>query len=221
MSGTPSSYESIPAPRPDVSEEAARERVHEFTSDLVRRRSVRDFSSRPIPAGVLEEAIRAAASAPSGANVQPWRFVIVTDPGVRMTLRQAAEDEEREFYERRASGEWLEALSALNTDWRKPFLETAPAVIAVFEVHKGPTSPRPYYVKESVGIAVGFLLAALHRAGLATLTHTPSPMRFLNAILDRPAEERGHLLVPVGYPADGARVPDVARKPLDEVMIWR
>ncbi|CAN5656664.1 nitroreductase family protein [soil metagenome] len=221
MSGASPSYESIPAPRPGVPEEEARERVHEFTSDLVRRRSVRDFSRRPIPAGVLEEAIRAAASAPSGANVQPWRFVVVTDPAVRLALRQAAEEEEREFYERRAPGEWLDALSALNTDWRKPFLETAPAVIAVFEVHKGPTSPRPYYVKESVGIAVGFLLAALHRAGLATLTHTPSPMRFLNAILDRPAEERAHLLVPVGYPADGARVPDVARKPLDEVMIWR
>src|SRR5690606_5928314 len=130
--------------------------------------------------GVLREAVRAAASAPSGANVQPWRFVIVTGPATKAALRQAAEAEEREFYHRRASREWLDSLTPLGTDWHKPFLETAPAIIVVFEVHKGPNTPRPYYVKESVGIAVGFLLAALHRAGLATLTHTPSPMRFLN-----------------------------------------
>jgi nitroreductase len=188
---------------------------------LVARRSIREFDSRPIPDGVLREAVRAAASAPSGANVQPWRFVVVTDPATKQTLRRAAEDEEHEFYTRRAGREWLAALAPLGTDWRKPFLETAPAVIVVFEVHKGPDAPRPYYVKESVGIAVGFLLAALHRAGLATLTHTPSPMRFLNQILDRPPHERGFLLVPVGYPADDASVPDIARKPLADVLVWR
>ena len=190
-----------------------------FADDLERRRSVRDFDDRPIPDGVLEEAIRVASTAPSGAHVQPWRFVIVTDPDVRARLREAAEAEEREFYSRRASDEWLAALGPLATDADKPFLENAPALIAVFEVHRGPHSPRPYYVKESVGIAVGFLLAALHLAGLSTLTHTPSPMRFLNDILDRPAEERGFLLVPVGYPAPTATVPALERKPLDEVMV--
>ncbi len=210
-----------PAPRSVVPEGEALARVTEFADDLVRRRSIRDFDERPIPVGVLEAAIRAASSAPSGANVQPWRFVVVTDPAVRARLRSAAEAEEREFYERRASEEWLGALSELGTDWHKPFLETAPAVIAVFEVHKGPHSPRPYYPKESVGIAVGFLLAALHRAGLSTLTHTPSPMRFLNTILGRPTEERGFLLIPVGYPAADATVPGIARKPLDDVLVWR
>jgi nitroreductase len=208
-----------PAPRSDVAPAAALERARAFADDLVTRRTVRDFSDRPIPDGVLEQAIRAAASAPSGANVQPWRFVVVTDPPTRRALREAAEAEEREFYDRRAGGEWLASLEPLGTDWHKPFLETAPALIAVFEVHKGPRSPRPYYVKESVGIAVGFLLATLHRAGLATLTHTPSPMRFLNRILDRPPEERGFLLVPVGYPAEDATVPDIVRKPLDQVLV--
>jgi nitroreductase len=196
-------------------------RVRAFADELVTRRSVREFADRPAPEGVLREAVRAAASAPSGANVQPWRFVVVTDPVLKRALRRGAEAEERDFYTRRAGAEWLHALAPLGTDWHKPFLEAAPAVIVVFDVHKGPNSPRPYYVKESVGIAVGFLLAALHRAGLATLTHTPSPMKFLNRILDRPAEERGFLLIPVGYPAEGATVPDLDRKPLDEVLIWR
>ncbi|MCI0688068.1 MAG: nitroreductase family protein [Sporichthyaceae bacterium] len=211
----------LPAPRYGVPEDRALARVREFTDDLVARRTIRQFSDQPIPDGVLAEAVRAAASAPSGANVQPWRFVVVTDPAVKRALREAAEAEEREFYTRRASQEWLDALAALGTDWRKPFLESAPAILVVFEVHKGPTSPRPYYVKESVGIAVGFLLAALHRAGLATLTHTPSPMRFLNQILNRPAEERGFVLIPVGYPAADATVPAINRKPLDEVLLWR
>jgi iodotyrosine deiodinase len=210
-----------PAPRYGIPEDSAVERVREFTDELVTRRTIRDFDRRPIPDGVLREAVRAAASAPSGANVQPWRFVVVTEAATKHALRLAAEAEEREFYTRRASQEWLRALAPLGTDWRKPFLETAPAVIVVFEVHKGPDSPRPYYVKESVGIAVGFLLAALHRAGLATLTHTSSPMRFLNQILNRPPHERGFLLVPVGYPADDALVPDITRKPLDDVLVWR
>lgn len=210
-----------PAPRSAVGPEEALARVTEFADDLVARRSVRDFAPTPIPDGVLEQAVRAAASAPSGAHVQPWRFVLVTDPATRQRLREAAEAEEREFYERRASEEWLAALAALGTDEVKPFLTDAPGLIVVFEVHQGPTSPRPYYAKESVGIATGFLLAALHRAGLATLTHTPSPMRFLNEILDRPREERGFLVVPVGYPADGATVPVLSRKPLEEVLVRR
>ena len=216
---TPASLPRVAAPRLGVPEAEALARVSAFADDLVRRRTVRDFDDRPIPDGVLEEAIRVAATAPSGAHVQPWRFVIVTDPDVRARLRAAAEAEEREFYTRRASPEWLAALGPLETDADKPFLETAPALIAVFEVHRGPHSPLPYYVKESVGIAVGFLLAALHVAGLSTLTHTPSPMRFLNDILGRPAEERGFLLIPVGYPAPGATVPALDRKPLDEVMV--
>nr|WP_239130685.1 nitroreductase family protein [Actinoplanes nipponensis] len=209
-----------PAPRYPVPAEEARLRVRDFADGLSVRRTVRDFSDRPIPDGVIEQAVRAAGSAPSGANLQPWRFVVVTDPQVRRALRTAAETEEREFYQRRASREWLDALAPLGTDWRKPFLETAPGLIVVFEVHKGPSSPKPYYVKESVGIAVGFLLAALHQAGLATLTHTPSPMRFLNQILQRPQEERGYLIIPVGYPTDEAQVPVIDKKPLREILVW-
>jgi nitroreductase len=190
-----------------------------FADVMEERRSVRDFSADPLPAGLVEAAVRAAASAPSGANIQPWRFVVVTDPERKRSLRLAAEAEERDFYERRATAEWLDAIAPIGTDWRKPFLETAPAVIVVFEVHQGPHSPKPYYVKESVGIAVGLLLAALHQAGVATLTHTPSPMRFLNAICERPAEERPFVVIPVGYAADGAQVPDIARKRLEEVMV--
>lgn len=209
-----------PAPRYRVPAGQALTRVRDFADGLSSRRTVRDFSDRPIPDGVIEQAVRVAGTAPSGANLQPWRFVVVNDPEVRRALRAAAEAEEREFYQRRASREWLDALAPLATDWRKPFLQTAPGLIVVFEVHKGPGSPKPYYVKESVGIAVGFLLAALHQAGLATLTHTPSPMRFLNQILDRPQEERGHLIIPVGYPADDARVPVIDKKPLEDILVW-
>ena len=193
--------------------------VDAFADRMSPRRSVRDFAPDPVPDHVIETAIRVAASAPSGANVQPWRFVVVTDPDRRRRLREAAEAEEREFYSRRAPAEWLEAIAPIGTDWRKPFLEVAPAVIVVFEVHQGPNSPKPYYVKESVGIAVGFLLAALQHAGLAALTHTPSPMRFLNEICERPPEERPCLVIPVGYPAPDARVPALSRKSLDEVMV--
>jgi iodotyrosine deiodinase len=208
-----------PVPRDDRSVDARREQVRDFHADLSRRRSIREFSPRPVPLDLVETAIATAATAPSGANVQPWRFVVVTDPERKRRLREAAEAEEREFYQRRAPAEWLDALAPLGTDWHKPFLETAPAVIVVFEVHKGPDTPRPYYVKESVGIAVGFLLAALHRAGLATLTHTPSPMRFLTELCERPPHERAFVVVPVGYPADNATVPDLARKPLSEVLV--
>lgn len=215
----PTSAGTRPAPESAVPAADALARVTAFADRLATRRSVRQFAATPIPDGVVEAAIRAAASAPSGANVQPWRFVVVTDPHVRRQLRRAAEDEEREFYQRRASAEWLEALAPLATDWHKPFLETAPALIVVFEVHQGPDTPKPYYVKESVGIAVGFLLAALHEAGLSTLTHTPSPMRFLNDILRRPRHERGYVLIPVGYAAADATVPAINRKSLHEILV--
>jgi len=190
-----------------------------FADVIVTRRSVRDFAATPIPGEVIDQAIRAAASAPSGANLQPWRFVVVTDPDRKRRLREAAETEEREFYAHRAPADWLEALAPIGTDWHKPFLEIAPAVIVVFEIHQSDHTPKPYYVKESCGIAVGLLIAALHQAGLATLTHTPSPMRFLNRICERPAEERPFLVMPVGYPAADATVPRLERKSLDEVMI--
>ncbi|WP_030756732.1 nitroreductase family protein [Streptomyces griseus] len=212
-------YPTVPLRPLTVPAGAAEERARTFHEVMDRRRTVRDFSDRPLPEGVVEWAVRTAATAPSGANVQPWRFVVLTDPERKRRLREAAEEEEREFYGRRASAEWLEALAPLGTDWSKPFLEVAPAVIVVFEVHKGPETPRPYYTKESVGIAVGLLLATLHQAGLATLTHTPSPMRFLNEVCDRPPEERAAYVIPVGYPAEGARVPDIHRKPLDQVMV--
>jgi nitroreductase len=208
---------TVPAPTLRLPEPVMIEVANAFAATMGRRRTVRDFASDPVPAKVIEAAIRAAASAPSGANLQPWRFVVLTDPGLKRSLREAAEAEEREFYGRRASQEWLDALAPLGTDWRKPFLEIAPVVIVVFEVHKH----KPYYVKESVGIAVGLLLATLHQAGLATLTHTPSPMRFLNEVCDRPREERAYVVIPVGYPAGDARVPDIVRKPLDEVMVRR
>jgi nitroreductase len=212
-------YPTVPAPRYQVEPAQGRQRIRQFQAELAQRRTIRDFSDRPVPMDVVETAVAAAATAPSGANLQPWRFVVLVDPARKRRLREAAEAEERAFYQRRASPEWLRALAPIGTDWRKPFLEVAPVVIVVFEVHKGPHSPRPYYPKESVGIAVGFLLAALHRAGLATLTHTPSPMRFLNEVCQRPPEERGFVVIPVGYPAADARVPDLARKPLSEVLV--
>lgn len=204
---------------PRLSDEAALARTRALADELQRRRTIRDFSAEPVSLEVVREAVRCAASAPSGANIAPWRFVVVSDPERKRLLREGAEDEERRFYETRAGAEWLAALGPLGTDWRKPFLETAPVVIAVFEVHHSESEPRPYYVKESVGIAVGMLLTALHRAGLATLTHTPSPMRWIGEVLGRPANERAFLLIPVGRPAPGARVPAIERKPLDEVII--
>ena len=214
----PLDFERVP---PDE----GRRRVLAFRDHLRRRRTVRDFAGDPVPLDLVETAIEAAASAPSGANRQPWRFVVVRDPVVKRRIREAAEAEEREFYERRAPPEWLADLAPLGTDWRKPFLETAPLLVVVLALDWEPEtgedgSPRRhkgYYVQESVGIAVGMLLAALHTAGLATLTHTPSPMGFLARILGRPRHERPYLLIPVGYPAPGALVPVIARKPLAEV----
>lgn len=216
MTTTPA---AIPAPRFGIAPDQGLARVTEFTAWLRQRRTIREYAPRPVPMPIIEAAVAAAATAPSGANIQPWRFVVVTDPDRKRRIREAAEAEEREFYGRRASDEWLAALAQLGTDEHKPFLEDAPALIVVFEVHKGPHSPRPYYVKESVGIAVGFLLAALHQAGLATLTHTPSPMKFLGEICGRPPEERPYVLIPVGYPATDATVPAITRKPLDDVLV--
>jgi len=199
-------------------------RVREFRERMQTRRSVRQFSSEPVPLALIEEAIRAAASAPSGANQQPWRFVVVGDPELKQRIRQAAEAEERENYERRFPEEWLTALEPFGTDWHKPFLEVAPWLIVVFRIDYGLEGDRKikhYYVNESVGIATGFLLAALHEAGLVTLTHTPSPMGFLSELLQRPRHERAFLLIPVGYPAPDCEVPDIAKKNLDEVLIVR
>jgi len=200
------------------------ERASKFHEMMKRRRTVRDFSSRPVPREVIEHAVMTAASAPSGANQQPWSFACISNPQIKARIREAAEIEEKAFYEGRAGAEWLDALSHLGTDWQKPFLETAPWLIAVFGQRYGVaadgTKVKHYYVPESVGIAVGFLLAALHDAGLATLTHTPSPMGFLNEICHRPEHEKAYVLVVVGHPAEECRVPRITKKTLDEVAIW-
>jgi len=197
-------------------------RLQGFAESMRTRRTVRDFSSEPVPYELVEQAIAVAASAPSGANQQPWVFTVVGDKALKRRIREAAEAEERENYERRFPDEWLQALEPFGTDWHKPFLETAPYLIAVFRVDygiEGESKIKHYYVNESVGIATGFLLAALHMAGLATLTHTPSPMGFLGKILGRPANERPYLLIPVGYPAEGALVPAIEKKPLSQVLV--
>jgi len=203
-------------------EDEMRRRARDFYASADRRRTVRDFSDRPVNRDVLGDCLRAAGTAPSGANQQPWHFVVVTDPATKKRIRSAAEAEEREFYQERAPQEWRDALEPLGTDEHKPFLEKAPVLIAVFVQNSGidrKGSPvKHYYAVESVGLATGFLIAALHHAGLATLTHTPSPMRFLNEILDRPANERPFLLLVVGYPASGAKVPNISRKSLDEYV---
>jgi iodotyrosine deiodinase len=204
--------------------EEMRRRVSAFCANLARRRTVRDFSDRPVPRDIVETAIRAANTAPSGANLKPWHFVVVSGTETKRRIRAAAEAEEREFYAHRASAEWLEALKPLGTDANKPFLETAPYLIAVF-VQKYGRLPdgrkvKHYYPSESTGLATGLLIAALHEAGLASLTHTPSPMKFLNEILGRPASERPFLLLVTGYPAADAQVPDIRRKPFDAVVTF-
>ena len=185
------------------------------------RRSVRDFSSQNVPIEVVKNCIKTAASAPSGANKQPWHFSLVQDKKIKKEIRIAAEREEKQFYEHRASKEWLEDLNQFGTDWKKPFLETAPFLIIifsqVFEKNADGENRKNYYVNESVGIAAGFLLAALHNAGLATLTHTPSPMNFLAKILKRPENERAYLLIPVGYPSKNAKVPIITKKPFSKI----
>ena len=216
----------IPLAYQRIAPETQAARVQSFYESMIPRRTVRDFSAEAVPSALIETAIRTAATAPSGANRQPWRFVVVSNSDIKRQIREAAEEEERAFYEHRAPGEWLEALAPLGTDWHKPFLETAPYLIVVFRIDYNlqtgsdgeQVREKNYYVPESVGIACGFLLAALHLAGLATLTHTPSPMGFLARILRRPANERPYLLIPVGYPAEGAQVPNIRKKPISEVM---
>ncbi len=203
--------------RPGVESGEAARRFYEVQR---LRRSVREFSARPVPRSTIEWCVRAAGSAPSGANKQPWRFVCVSDPGLKARIREAAEAEEREFYERRATPEWLADLAPLGTDSSKPFLEVAPWLIVVFKLAKTDEGGQVYYLNESVGIATGMLITAIHQAGLVTLTHTPSPMGFLHTVLGRPEHERPFLLLPVGYPAEGCRVPAIGRKPLEEIAVF-
>lgn len=206
---------------PGVQSDVAARRYYEA---MRTRRNVRMFSDRPVPFETIEWIIRTAGSAPSGANKQPWRFVVVGDPVVKKQVREAAEAEEREFYQRRATPEWLRDLAPLGTDEHKDFLEIAPWLIVMFRFVKDDPDDcgeqgQVYYPVESAGIAAGFLLAAVHHAGLVALTHTPSPMGFLSKVLNRPAHERPFLLIPVGYPADGCVVPDIHRKPLEEILV--
>jgi len=195
-------------------------RSQSFLADILQRRTVRDFSDKPVPVDIITDAVKTASSAPSGANKQPWHFVVVKDPEVKKEIRIAAEKEEKAFYEHRAPDYWLKDLNQFGTDWHKPFLEIAPYLIIVFKKHydlEGEKQKKNYYVNESVGIAAGFLLIALHNAGLVTLTHTPAPMGFLEKILNRPKNEKAVLLIPVGYPALDAEVPQLTKKPFGAV----
>lgn len=195
------------------------EKAKAFRDNVRRRRSIRYFSDDPVPLDALRAAIEAAGQAPSGANKQPWTFALVTSNETKRRIREAAEAEEREFYERRAPEDWLEDLEPFGTGPDKGYLERAPAIIVVFQQTSGADDEQHYYVKESVGLASGFLLAALHHAGFGTLTHTPSPMKFLSEILERPKNERPFLLIPVGYPSRDCEVPDIRRKSLEEILV--
>jgi nitroreductase len=199
-------------------------RSQDFLALMAKRRTVRDYSNRPVPREIIANAVRTAALAPSGANQQPWTFVCISDRAIKARIRIAAEEEEKAFYDGRAGAEWLDALRHLGTGWEKPFLETAPWLIAIFGQRYGTTpdggKAKHYYVPESVGIASGFLIAALHNAGLATLTHTPAPMGFLNDICGRPDNEKAYILLVAGYPAEDCRVPAITKKTLDEVSVW-
>ena len=199
-------------------------RAKEFKEEMQRRRTIRDFSDREIPGDIIEDCIRAASTAPNGANQQPWHFVVIRNQTLKKKIRAAAEQEEKEFYANRAPDEWLEALHPLGTDEHKPFLEEAPCLIAIFSQSYGldqnGNKQKHYYVKESVGIATGILITALHHAGLATLTHTPSPMGFLTGLLNRPENERPFLLLVTGYPADDVTVPDITKKPLKDISTF-
>ncbi len=216
-------HEAMPLPPlPSYDDDAMTRRAEAFRDFLATRRTVREFSDRPVPQAVITACVEAAGQAPSGANKQPWRFEIVGDPAVKREIRLAAEAEERAFYDGRAGDEWLRDLAPFGTDARKPFLETAPWLIVVFEQRHGQdedgTRVQHYYTRESVGLACGFLIAALHDAGLATLTHTPSPMHFLNRVLGRPGREKPFLLLVVGHPAANATVPRITRKSPAEIM---
>lgn len=222
-------YRPIPYVAPNLSEAEQRDASRRFNEVMSWRRSIRAFSRQPVPWELIENAIRAAGSAPSGANQQPWTFVVVEDPETKQRIREAAEAEERESYEHRMSPAWLAALEPLGTNWHKPHMTDAPYLIVAFEhayglltdadgrVHK----VKHYYVRESVGIAVGFLLASLTHAGLATLTHTPNPMGFLRDLLGRPENERAYVVIPVGLPSPDATVPEIEKKPLDEILARR
>ena len=213
--------EFIPLDYEVLDDEEMIARSKEFLIRMKQRRSVRQFSNRPVPWGIIENCIRSAATAPSGANMQPWHFSVVSDPEVKHRIRIDAEKEEREFYSKRAPQEWLDALGPLGTDANKPFLESAPYLIVIFSqsytLSQQGKKLKNYYVSESVGIATGILITALHQSGLATLTHTPSPMRFLNQILNRPQNELPFLILVVGYPAEEAEVPKITKKPFDEI----
>lgn len=214
----------MPYSSPRFSPEEQRSRAKSYYEYCHLRRSIREFSDTPVSKDVLEHIILTAGTAPSGANKQPWRFVVVTDGTLKHEIRIAAEKEEKENYEHRMSQEWLEDLAPFGTDWHKEFLEIAPALIVVFSLSYDKMEEqirKNYYVKESVGIASGFLLAAIHNAGLAALTHTPSPMDFLGKILGRPDNEKAFLLIPVGHPKENATVPDIHRKKLEEICVWR
>ncbi len=213
----------VPYRRTELPADEVLRRSAEFRAFMDERRTVRDFSDRPVPRAVIENLLMTASTAPSGAHKQPWTFCAVSDPALKAEIRKAAEKEEYENYHGRMSPEWLEDLAPLGTDWHKPFLETAPWLIVVFKKAYDLVDGRKkknYYVNESVGLATGFLLAAIHHCGLVALTHTPSPMNFLQKILKRPENERPFLLIPVGYPAEDARVPDLQRKPAERVIAW-
>lgn len=219
-----SEYPFIPHRMTRLHPQEMERRAEDFYQLMDRRRSVRDFAPDPVPRALIERAIRTASTAPSGAHRQPWRFVAVSDPALKRRIRIAAEGEERRSYEGRMPQEWLDALAPLGTDWRKPFLETVPWLVVVFEelygVDEEGEKRKNYYVNQSVGIACGFFIAALHQMGLATLTHTPSPMAFLRKILGRPENEKPFILFPVGYAASDARVPDLRRKDLEDIAVW-
>jgi len=219
-----SAFNPVPLDFDRLGPDEARERSQAFLDLMRARRSVRHFSSEPVARELIENALRTAGTAPSGANQQPWTFVVVEDAAVKAEIRRAAEHEEELLYTERAGEDYLDAIEPIGTDWIKPHITDAPCLVVVFEQPYGyepdGSKRKHYYVRESVGIAVGFLLASLHAAGLATLTHSPAPMGFLARILERPENERPFILIPVGYPADGAEVPELTKKPLDEISDW-
>ncbi len=222
---TSSEHPFVPLEFERLTLEESHSRAREFEARMQRRRTTRHFSRELVPRTLIECALRAAGTAPSGAHQQPWTFVAVSDPGLRAEMRRAAEEEERAFYEQRATPEWLEALAPLGTDQHKPHFTDAPWIVVLFRQSYGvrPDGEKRtfYYTQESCGIAAGLFIAAVHAMGLVTLTHTPSPMAFLGELLQRPANEKAMLVMPVGYPAADAKVPDIMRKPLDEIVVWK
>lgn len=219
-----SNYEPRPLNFERLPPEEMERRARAYYEDIRQRRSVRDFSPQAVPQAVIQQAVLAAGTAPNGANQQPWHFVVVSDPDIKRKIRLAAEEEERAFYQQRASEEWLTALGPLGTDDRKPFLETASHLIVIFlkkfSYDETGEKQKNYYTSESVGIATGFLISALHHAGVATLTHTPSPMKFLNQILERPKDERPYMILVTGFPSPSCEVPTISKKPLEDIATF-